>query len=248
MSNPEITANSLVGRVLIALRAGQMTSGELGDRFPCLPSLGGLAKKGLISGDPHGWRLTDAGRAACPLRNPLAASVPQPPAATPHRVASVGAISEPVRRPALPINEVKHMPVKGKKSSAVDTVRTLLTVTPEGVSRKDLIRTTSLSESQVDAAIFNLIHLGEATRKSYGVICATEHFKPVEAISPTVGTTQATVQRVTPRTPEVAEHIEFSIRDDGHLSIIRQAETLVLSPNDTQRLARFLGCFEATPS
>lgn len=244
MTRAVISADSLVGRVLLRVRAGKISSAELAECFPALGGMQSYVRKGLVTGDKYGWILTDAGRAACPLRNPLAASVLPAPIATSPRVASVGTASEPMRRPAQPVNEVKHMPVKEKKQTAVDIVRALLTATPSGVTRKDLIRTTNLSESQVDAAILNLIRLGEATRKSYGVICATEHFRPSAAVSPTIGTTQAIVQRVTPRTAEVAEHIEFSIRDDGHLSIIRQAETLVLSPNDTQRLGRFLSRFE----
>lgn len=67
-----ITTTNPEGRALLALRAGPMTTSEINERLNgSLP--GWLVKEGLVViADSH-YRLTDAGRAACPYRNPLAA-------------------------------------------------------------------------------------------------------------------------------------------------------------------------------
>lgn len=77
----EITPDSRDGRVLLALRAGPMAAAELYDRVPAF-SPSSLQRHGLIERLPEDcYRITAAGRAACPLRNPLAATVAPPPSA-----------------------------------------------------------------------------------------------------------------------------------------------------------------------
>lgn len=74
-AKPAISANSVDGRILLALRAGRMMPSALQERFPsaCNFYLGRLMAAGLV--DKQGGRfsetygLTDAGRAACPSRN-----------------------------------------------------------------------------------------------------------------------------------------------------------------------------------
>lgn len=66
-----ITADNNDGRVLLALRAGAMTSYEFSERG--LSVSGWLIKEGLVDQVDGIYRITDAGLAACPLRNPLAA-------------------------------------------------------------------------------------------------------------------------------------------------------------------------------
>ena len=80
----KITVDNDAGRALLALRAGEMTSGAITERLGSWGVVSALARAGLVEGDTGGWRLTAAGRAACPLRNPLAATVlkPPPPALT----------------------------------------------------------------------------------------------------------------------------------------------------------------------
>lgn len=68
-----ITADNVDGRTLLALRAGPMTPGEVAARVGTSVSRW-LIKAGLVEDGDCYYRLTDAGRAACPLRNPLAAS------------------------------------------------------------------------------------------------------------------------------------------------------------------------------
>jgi len=67
-----ITTTNLEGRALLALRAGPMTTSEINERLNgSLP--GWLIKAGLVVVADNHYRITDAGRAACPYRNPLAA-------------------------------------------------------------------------------------------------------------------------------------------------------------------------------
>lgn len=67
-----ITASSLEGRALLALRAGPMTIGEVNERLGAsLPRC--LLTAGLVEATADGYRLTGAGLTACPYRNPLAA-------------------------------------------------------------------------------------------------------------------------------------------------------------------------------
>lgn len=75
----EITADSIDGRVLLALRAGPTTTSELAERFGYKTHLGHLVRAGLIANTDDTYRLTEAGRAACPFRNPKAALPATPP-------------------------------------------------------------------------------------------------------------------------------------------------------------------------
>jgi DNA-binding HxlR family transcriptional regulator len=69
MKPTAITANNLHGRVLIALRAGRMTSSQLRERIPGFyQTLPELESNGLIEKDDPFYQITDAGRAACPNR------------------------------------------------------------------------------------------------------------------------------------------------------------------------------------
>lgn len=73
--NP-LTADNNDGRVLLALRAGPMTPSELNERG--LSVRGWLIKAGYVEQVGDYYRITEAGRAACPFRNPLAATVVAP--------------------------------------------------------------------------------------------------------------------------------------------------------------------------
>ena len=71
---PPISANSIDGRILLALRAGRTMPSALQERFPSALNfyLSRLMENGLV--DRRGSRfsetygLTEAGRAACPTR------------------------------------------------------------------------------------------------------------------------------------------------------------------------------------
>lgn len=67
-----LSLESLEGRTLLALRAGPMNVGEINARIKSsLP--GSLIKAGYVVLTGDYYRITAAGRAACPYRNPLAA-------------------------------------------------------------------------------------------------------------------------------------------------------------------------------
>lgn len=66
-----LTANNNDGRVLLALRAGAMTSGEFSERGLSVSDW--LITESLVVQADGVYRITEAGLAACPLRNPLAA-------------------------------------------------------------------------------------------------------------------------------------------------------------------------------
>lgn len=234
-------ASSAIGRTLLALRAGQMTSGELDERFGRSAPLTAMAKHGLVTGDADGWSITDAGRAACPLRNPLAAkTTPAPHAALP-RITSGKLPTEPRCHVSTGDQSMN------KKLTAVDQVRKLLAASPDGITRKDLIKQSALTETAVDNAIFNLTKSKEAFRPAYGIIASTQYCKPVDIVAP-VPASPAPVAE-TPAQPEETNEdktpdIEFSIYDDGRLAITDGDEILVLPPNATRRLGHFLGCFD----
>lgn len=75
MTGRPYTQSNVAGRALLALRAGAMTTDQLVERFGSNvnTALARLAREGLIvrtaDVDRHAlWRLTDAGRIACPRR------------------------------------------------------------------------------------------------------------------------------------------------------------------------------------
>jgi len=177
----DITAQSVIGRFLIALRAGRMTSRELTDRLDSLPSLKQMRSSGLIDGDENGWFLTEAGRAACPLRNPLAAVITPPPlggqAARAVPLQTPPTIHERHNRLALPETTGENAmpePALTKPMTAVSQVLLMLADAPKGVTRKDLITRTGLKKNNIDNAIFNLVSSDKATRLGYGLIGITD--------------------------------------------------------------------------
>ena len=68
-----ITADSGAGRLLLALRRGPHSAGLLEEAGCSTVHLPLLLKDGLAVKDDGEYRITEAGRAACPFRNPLAA-------------------------------------------------------------------------------------------------------------------------------------------------------------------------------
>lgn len=70
----KITAQTTLGRILLALRAGQMEAGEIIERLPATSAaaISELTRLGFIEragpGNTGYFRLTTAGRRACPAR------------------------------------------------------------------------------------------------------------------------------------------------------------------------------------
>ena len=109
---PEITADSPTGRLLLALRAGEMTSAEITERFDHAKSVSALARAGLVESGLYGWRLTAAGRVACPLRNPLAATVLISP---PLSLITPRTWQSPLHRPTPPRKLIKETEMPASK-------------------------------------------------------------------------------------------------------------------------------------
>lgn len=71
-----ITAHSPGGRALLALRVpGGITASEAAERWPSSGTyaLASLVRMGLAKKVDDTFYITEAGRAACPFRNPAAA-------------------------------------------------------------------------------------------------------------------------------------------------------------------------------
>ena len=260
------SVNSREGKTLLALRAGPMTNGELYERFPSGHLVGALAKVGLAESCDNGWRITDAGRAACPLRNPAVAMIRKPmPARLARSNAPIGlpaktAPQTSVRRPEKPTHTGEtRMPTDARSTNqtAVDKVFQVLIDDPEGVMRKDIIKQTHLSDAAVDNAIVNLIKTGKARRKSYGVIAPVSsgakdiaaRLAQSGAVAAVAGdlASAATVLADPPDSSQAMPEIDFMIHDDGRLTICDGDEIFVLSPDATRRLCRFLDHLEPLP-
>ena len=143
--------------------------------------------------------------------------------------------------------------------SPINQVRQRLAGSPEGITRRQMMRELKhLSDARIDNAIFKLCEAGEAARPKMGFLVATDRLKSVavvplapapreEARHPETETPAAQVKEPIKPAPAVptAPEIEFSIYDDGRLAIIDGDKILVLPPDATRRLGRFLGYFEA---
>lgn len=113
-NTPAITADSREGRLLLALRRGPHEPGELAEQFGKLSGLQGqLMRTGLIAYDGDVYTLTEAGRAACPFRNPLAA------------------------KPATP--EIFIMPKGETKLTRQQVLAAIVEAGPAGISRAKLV-------------------------------------------------------------------------------------------------------------
>lgn len=194
----KITVDNDAGRALLALRAGEMTSGAITERIGNGGVVSALARAGLVEGDADGWRLTAAGRAACPLRNPLAATVlkPPPPALTtnhpwrtlpPRLMPPIKEIAMPESKTAETIAQATARLAAANATAetaqaaapaaaapgvqdAASVVLSILASATGGLKRGVLIRRSGLTEGTVDSAISRLVKRGQAERAQYGVI------------------------------------------------------------------------------
>lgn len=128
-----ITADSSEGRVLLALRAGPMSSGEMWERWPGSGTnfAQTLKRLGLVVFSDDEWRITPAGLAACPFRNPLAAR-------------AAGSM------------EVQIMPQGETKITREAVLDAIEEAGAAGISRKQLIEQFGVGESVIDNHIMHL--------------------------------------------------------------------------------------------
>jgi hypothetical protein len=139
-----LTADNNDGRVLLALRAGAMTTGEFAERG--LSVSGWLVREGLIDLVDGGYRITEAGRSACPLRNPLAAKA----------------------APAIYSPEVSTMPKGETRVTRDQVLDAIKQAGAAGINRKQLIERFGCSESNMDNHIMHLAKMHAIFRPKTG--------------------------------------------------------------------------------
>lgn len=178
-----ITAGSLPGLTLLALRAGPMTTEQLNERFTrnVAPQ---LVEEGLATYCGEYYRITEAGRAAYPLRNPLAA--PKAPLA----------IAE---EPEMPRTNCINRP---------DVLKAIMETGAAGIQRAALIE--KFGGQEAESAIANhLVHLKKAfaiVTPTRGHLVATEHYKPEQVVLPPTSKTSSPAPLSAPADqPQVSE-------------------------------------------
>lgn len=247
-SDGVITQDSLMGRTLLALRAGPMTSGELTERFPGGFAITQLSQLKMVQRTDDLWVITDAGRVACPLRNPLAASIQtMPPEATRARQPAYG-------------HSTKENTMTTK--TTIELARDAITKAIAGITKAGALKREDLftrAGTHIDhltlrnvlrKMVLELKYVGAcghtASRRFYDLRTLEAAHSQIQNLTPAMDArTRADVPK--PQPTDAAE-IEFSIYDDGRLAIVDGDEILVLPPDATQRLGRFLGCFESVLS
>jgi hypothetical protein len=156
-----LTADSGAGRLLLALRRGAHTAGLLDALGGGLTyNLPALLKAGLAVLDDGEYRITEAGRAACPFRNPLAATAAEP--------------------------EKFTMPKGEAKMTRQQVLAAIQAAGAAGTTRKALIEKFGCSESNIDNHIMFLNRATPAviTKPRPGVVVAVE-FAEASAPEPT---------------------------------------------------------------
>lgn len=267
-----ITSDSPAGRVLQALRAGPMTSGELDERFPGRHIRAGLARK---DGQQGWWQLTDAGRTACPLRNQLAAAVAPAPAgaaggrltanSTPRTTASVPMRPITTPNPSEETSMSKSTPGPASKAKPALSAAIAGIDKSHAISREDLIARAACPDIErrtLANAIKAMVSEGTVLA-ACGATRARRYFDirtlapagsmhtaqldagatPSRTVSPAPAAVAAP-QDSHAKPPSAPPVVEYALYSDGRLAIIDGDEILVLPPDDTRRLAFFLGCFE----
>lgn len=157
-----LTVDNLDGRTLLALRAGPMTAGELSARNGSGPARW-LIKADYIAQDDSVYRLTEAGRAACPYRNPLAAP---------------GVVSPATFKPEIDMS----------RENIITRQQVLAVITEagaSGITRKALIEHFGCPEANMD---MHLVNLNRQTppvvfKPKVGTTCAIQ-FQPLGAATP----------------------------------------------------------------
>lgn len=248
-----LTADNNDGRVLLALRAGAMTTGEFSERG--LSVSGWLIKEGLVDPVDGGYRITEAGRSACPLRNPLAATV----------------------APAIHSPEVFTMP-KGETRITRDQVLAAIKEAGcAGINRKQLLERFVCSESNMDNHLMNLAKMHAIFRPKPGHCVAAglvydgaaepaakpaaqaDLIPEIPAESPVVEPVaepdeieveieQIEVTAVGDRRGPIvindAADLDIGMFSSGRLEISVGRDTVVIEPAAMKKLRGFLGLFQ----
>ena len=263
----KITAHSREGRALLALRAGPMSSRELEERLEGGIQITELVRKGYVMRSSESWALTDAGRAACPLRNPLSATVPSrsdPVTGTRYPKMDLASHHHEQRRNTM--QNITINPRKNVLTMATGAVcQAIEGITKDNaISREDLIRRIKTDiDRQTLCIVIKRMGAEAVVLGAFGHTSARRYFdirtsiraaaapdnptvspqkseKPEPTVAPAASTKEAHIPIVAP--------IDFAIHADGRLTIDNGAETMSLPPDATRRLGRFLGCFSENPT
>lgn len=157
MTAARYPADSHEGRILLALRAGTLETTAFYERFASPQYVHTLVKKGLVARTGDGdYRLTPAGRAACPYRNPLAAPAEERPPAT------------------------KSTP--GKETDMKLTREAVFVAIteagPAGIARPELCRRFDCAENAVDFHVGTLYKRGAIVKPKRGLLVAANYTAP----------------------------------------------------------------------
>ena len=165
-------SDSTEGRILLGLRAGEMEADACSERFSGFSSaIGKLVGRHLVKKTDGGYRITEAGRAACPFRNPKAATAAEP--------------------------EIFTMPKGEIKMTRQQVLAAIQAVGAAGTTRKALIEKFGCSESNIDNHIMFLNRAQPAviTKPRPGYLVAVE-FAGTSAAEPTKPVPAVDIDRV----------------------------------------------------
>lgn len=248
MALTPITADSQEGRILLGLRAGAMDGFACRQRFPYFRHLiGRLVRAGLVEGGNDSYRLTAAGRAACPFRNPKAT----PPA-------------------AAPVKEIQPMPATTGLTAA-RVLERIIAAGSAGISPKALAAEFGVTDG---AIYYHVKGMGAAGFKKRGLLVAAGFVKPeipaevaaeAEKIAqeyaemidfeidpaPPEAPAETTAERVARRARDLPEYIdiddpdqvEIAVFSSGGMDIYFDDNTITLSAPVLAKLRAFLGRF-----
>jgi hypothetical protein len=134
-------------KVMQALRAGPLDSSEMHERFPSVPNMSSLLKRGWVVNGKFGYQLTEAGKAACPTRRQTERVQDLPP--LPIKPA------RPIKPKAATISLHAAPTIKGrdpsmKLPSKSNEIREIITKTP-GIHLDALISKATNNSTDQDA-------------------------------------------------------------------------------------------------
>lgn len=152
-------------RALRALRApGGISAEQAWERWPSTGSkqLHDLVKKGFAAHDGEAFTITEAGRAACPFRNPLLAG------------GAPGTV--------VPASQ----PKENTMPSRTDVFNAILSAGPEGIARKALAEKLGVSDNTIDNHVWHLCNADVPTvgRPQRGRLVASQFIDPAEGWVP----------------------------------------------------------------
>lgn len=241
-----ITADSRLGIVLLALRAGPMTPDQFAERWPTGHNLAEAVRLDLAEKAGDEYRLTEAGRAAVPLRNPLAATV----------------------APAIHSPEVFTMPKGETRITRDQVLAAIKEAGSAGINRKQLLERFGCSESNMDNHLMNLAKMHAIFRPKPGHCVAAglvydgasePEAQPAPAdefafeLTPAAAAEPEEVEQIEVtavgdrRGPVVitdAEDLDIGMFSSGRLEISVGRDTIIIEPGAMKKLRGFLGLFQ----